>query len=394
MSIRSFATLLMIGFVAASTFATDGQDRAFKEDLRFGAEEDDPEYFWLDEQISCDFQVTANGHIFVVDQRNAQIFEFDPEGTFVREVARKGDGPGEYQAVANLSLNPDGSGIGIDFRNGTLKAHYYGPGMTFQKTEFMKTMGFMFRGGFNREVGYMQMITFGETPAMKINMINKDLEPASVVREVPWPQNLGPRGGEQAAWVDYMAGQFKGFFEIANSGVGFAQDGRVIVGDGNKGEYQVWNEDYTKKLKTIKVPLQPILFGEKQENELVESITTILFKQMGPSAKNLITDRTLEKAIEKANLPNATNHVHGVVGIKDNLFASVVDANFATGEVTLEVIDIDKGSKGRFTLPDKGIFTVFGTRLHFMGDHAYAMVWNEDGDNQIVRYKYDMNRIK
>ena len=52
--------------------------------------------------------VTGDGHIYAFDGQAHQLRRYDSLGTFVRNVGRKGGGPGEYDRVNGLAVAPDG----------------------------------------------------------------------------------------------------------------------------------------------------------------------------------------------------------------------------------------------------------------------------------------------
>ena len=396
MRIKFVVAIFLVSILSLISFASDDMKLAFKEELRFGAVEDDMEYQWLDAQLSCNFEVTANGHIFVLDQRAAVIYEFDGEGKLLRTAATKGDGPGEYQQIASLSLRPDGSGLGMDGGGGSLKVHNYGPGMKHLNSNFStNASGFLFKSRFDRSTGIVQMISEeGGQREMRIDLLDKDLVLIANLRTVTWPNFEGNNASKPSYWEDYMAAQFKGFWEIATTAAGFTDDGRLVVADAKTGNYEVWDATHSTKLKSFHVPIVPRNFGEKQKGELVEAISTILFNQMGPSAKSIISDAVLVNAVEKADLPEKETLVIDIFPIEGNLVAAVINPNFATGTMSLAIIDTEKGYLGTVDFPDTGVFSVFGTRLKFANGKVYAMGWSEDGENQMVRYSYDFSQLK
>ncbi len=54
-----------------------------------------PSFFTMDEA----------GFLFVGDSRNGRIAVFDPEGTYVRSIGRRGEGPGEFQFGPDFPIN-------------------------------------------------------------------------------------------------------------------------------------------------------------------------------------------------------------------------------------------------------------------------------------------------
>lgn len=64
--------------------------------LSIGAVDGDPEYLFT---LASRAQRLANGSILVVENRDAEVRLYDPNGTHVRTIGRPGEGPGEFRWV-------------------------------------------------------------------------------------------------------------------------------------------------------------------------------------------------------------------------------------------------------------------------------------------------------
>jgi len=384
--------LTSMGLVMASSWLLCADPLlVFEQDLRFGVDERQPEYEWIDGQVACDFAVHPSGHIFVSDQRNASILEFDGDGSFIRQVAQRGQGPGEYQGIGAFVILEDGRAIGLDTLQGTLKAHHYNKHVQFESSSVIRnTVGFLFKADFSQQLGFIQMIRFGadQNLSFRLDLVDHELQVIKEIRAVPWPIQDPSRLNDPNHWAEYMAGQFKGFWQAADRAAGFLEDGRLVIAHGKDASYEIWSSDAKEKLKTIRSPRKPYPFTSQQREELVEAVTTILFKQTGNAFTQIVTPNVLQRAIDQADLPKTQSPVYDLIAIDATRFCAVTRANFATGRIELEVIDTEKGYLGRVAFPDPGVFSIFGTRLQFRAGFAYAMVWNQDGENQMVRYRY------
>jgi len=74
-----------------------GEEWTFSETLTIGADEVDPDYQFG--KITS-IQVGPDGLIFVMDQMAGEIRVFDQEGSFVRALGGRGEGPGEFSGSA------------------------------------------------------------------------------------------------------------------------------------------------------------------------------------------------------------------------------------------------------------------------------------------------------
>ncbi len=74
------------------------------EDLVIGRNSDDPNYiFYRPDEILVD----TSGRIFVLDQGNYRIQVFDSEGRYSATIGQEGEGPGEFQSLAAMTIVDD-----------------------------------------------------------------------------------------------------------------------------------------------------------------------------------------------------------------------------------------------------------------------------------------------
>jgi len=83
----------------------------FVEDLTISSENDKGEIL-LYLPILC--AVNEEGNIYIGDYQDSSIKVFDPQGKYLKSIGRKGNGPGEFQAVLDLSFLPDGRYLVLD----------------------------------------------------------------------------------------------------------------------------------------------------------------------------------------------------------------------------------------------------------------------------------------
>jgi hypothetical protein len=96
-------------------YPRDGREvYTFEEDLNIGLEEGDEHYQLYRPQ---DIKVTDNGDIYVIDWREDHLRIFDKDGKYLRTVAQKGRGPGEFETPASFDFLSDGRIVLLDGRN-------------------------------------------------------------------------------------------------------------------------------------------------------------------------------------------------------------------------------------------------------------------------------------
>jgi len=86
----------------------------FKEELSFGGDEEPKEaVLYRPRGILVD----ENDLIYISDYQDAMIKVFDPQGKFVRAIGRKGQGPGEFQAMTAMDFVPGGRLLVFDVQS-------------------------------------------------------------------------------------------------------------------------------------------------------------------------------------------------------------------------------------------------------------------------------------
>lgn len=74
----------------------------FIEDLSIGVEEGEENYMFVN---PIDLSVDTHGNIYVLDFAGTPIKKYDEKGKYIRDIARKGQGPGEFQSPRFLEIS-------------------------------------------------------------------------------------------------------------------------------------------------------------------------------------------------------------------------------------------------------------------------------------------------
>lgn len=82
--------------------AEEFKDMDFNEDLSIGHEDDDENYLLVN---PAEIESDEEGNIFILDYRECLIKEYDPQGRFIRQFGRRGQGPGEFQNPYSMVIS-------------------------------------------------------------------------------------------------------------------------------------------------------------------------------------------------------------------------------------------------------------------------------------------------
>jgi len=368
----------------------------FEEELRFGAEEDGDEYLWTDGSVPASFAIDPRGHFFVADGKSSQVFEFDKDGKLVRIFAKKGQGPGEFQNLSRFQILSDGRAIGFDSLQGTTRFTYYNKQLEYEKTETKS--GFdeiIIRPTFspNSFQFYAWFISF-DTEANKMKfktgLFNADRKLMKELASQEWPVPDQTRIQDPSMWEDFLAKQFEGLLNRGTVLGSFLSDGSILIANAKDFEIEKWDANLKTKIKTFKKAYDPIPYSDEDREALVTFIEDTIFAQGGSQLSSIITKNVIQRAVEKANLPAFKNPIVAMVPMEKNKFAVLRDANFGTGTYKAVFFDENGKSMGTFESPGAGVHSFFGTRLLFRDGYAYTMEKTDLGDNQMVRYRYEI----
>ncbi len=124
-----------------------------------GAEKSENDLF----SVIFDVQADAQGNVYVSDIRDRRIKKFSPNGEYLYDIGRIGQGPGEFQGARDIYVDDNTGDIYVaDF----MKIHQYNQDGVFQNTVSIKRIFHTFFVGANRsfwaKTSYMDETGQGE----------------------------------------------------------------------------------------------------------------------------------------------------------------------------------------------------------------------------------------
>jgi len=282
----------------------------FEEEIAFGGEETGPGAVLKPGQYAIDRQ----SQVYIYESGEGVIKVFGEDGRFVRNVGRKGQGPGEFGQAYFLGFSPDGRLLVTDYQN--RRTSFFGPGGDFlgsyQWTENVSIPYLVLDGA------YVAMMSVFEEGASKMFLKTYDFE-----------------GKELRSWGQFTSPAFKtvtrsaGGGSVVTIGVSLPHSPRsVLAGDDRFLRlYHCLNEAYLieaydaqgRLFRKIDRPYErvPVTAADKSEflaeagdnkerRELYEGLTW-------PDVKT-VTDRML--CDDRGSLWVATNEVKEEAGKK------------------------------------------------------------------------------
>jgi hypothetical protein len=366
-----------------------------KEDLRFGADEEEEEYLWT--MSSVKIVPDKRGHMFIPDQKEGRILEFDPSGKYVATVVRQGNGPGELQGIIALDLLADGRWIALDGpAMGMPKIKYFKPDFTYMDETLPAGFGLVpFNTDFSPDgalisAAYANFDASSGKLYIKNGILSKDL---AVVKEIYSAEQKLPNMGNLADndWSKLIAERLKLFYK----GIGYAvfdEQGNVYTALGSRYEITKWTPDMTTTQLVITREDKPIRNTPEHLRGYVDFLVESM--SLAPAFQSMITKQTMDRALELSDPPITKQPIFGLIPMEDGKLLVIHDFDMGTRMGKGDIFDTSGKFIGQITVPDYGLMShdlgQFRPRMVFRNGFAYTIVTDELGDNRAVRYTYSM----
>ena len=367
------------------------KEMVFHEDLRFGGGEE-ANYLWQDSVISCDLDVNAKGDIFVRDMGSSRILHFDGKGVFKAVIATKGEGPGEFQQANYWGILNEGA-VGYDMAGGGSSFVYFDKNYRFQNETSVLATGYIPRlvkaSPDGNWIFAQAFQADGNSTNKTAILMDRNLKVVEELWSMPTPAPDGDRMFDVNMWKAFLVPRIKLMWEENRHFVSFGYDGSIYKVDGASYRIEKWDATNKKKLMVVEREYTPIPFTERTKQSIVAFFQDTIFEQV-PQVQNVVTEKVLDRAVEDAQLPRFQYPIQGLIPADDGHFAVIHRVDHGEGTVSGHYFSPAGKCLARFDYPGSGIFDVFGIRLVIRAGFFYGLEKNEDGDNQVVRYRFSL----
>ena len=366
----------------------------FTEDLRFGGEEDNDTNMWANPATLI--SVNKQGHMFITDPDDSRVIEYDKNGAYIRTIATEGKGPNQFEFLFNYTILADGSAVGTNSRGGTT-AKFYDANHVYTGTKILNAAGRSVIYAIPSPLGNGYAVLFtqtsGDNPVTKLRtgVIDANLAPIHQFSDV-YQMTFNPARMEDRAYMgEYLTDQLKAFF--GTMGVfNYDGEGRLYSGVSTRYSITRWATDGTTKELVINRKHQPIVNDTAHRIALIQSLVEE-YREVPVLAK-VFTDTVVQRAVDRAKLAPVKNPIFGLIPMEKGKLMVVHDIDMATGNNRGDLYDAKGAYLGHVTLPDHAMVVhfsgLFYPRMVFRNGFAYTVATNADGDNQAVRYRYEL----
>ena len=366
---------------------------AFEEELRFGGGDGEDIYLWPNDNSS----VTADdrGYMYVSDIASKRVLEFDAAGTFVREIASEGEGPGEFRGQPFFQILADGSAMATDLVPMSMPRFYtfdknlaYAdskmadmsgaiPGTAYFSPDGQRLMGTTFR---------MDMAN-GKL-VLGVGVFDNDLKLLRQVSSYDMPMPDFSRMSDPAMWRDNLKYQLDYAFK-GNGAIGFDEQGRIYIGDTKLYRVVRWDSELTEKELVITREHTPIPYQQADLDGMVDNVVNQILQSPMPELSSIFSEAFVKKVVDGLDIPPVKRPIYGLLVTDGGEILVIHDIRLGSTEQLVDVFSPDGRYLNQIRMTGHPFFNLFfGTpRMSFRNGKAYTMRVNEDGDMQVVRYK-------
>ena len=355
------------------------------EDLRFGAEDGDDMFLWPGSQVLV--EADDKGNIYVLDPLEKRIIQFDSQGKFVRLVGQAGEGPSEFQIIQSFQIMADGTGVAFGNMGALTHLTYYTPSIQFKNRVTKTSIGFILQSiqfSPNGKNAACQVTAIAQgSPVMKTtySVLNSDLEELKVLDTLETPAFDPTRAGEASYWAEFMSHQFKAFSKGLNTYYAYDSENNLYSAPGRKYEITKWSPDL-KEIMVIRRDYERVPQTEEQIMAIIDPVQEAMYARLPPQLQSLLTPNVIRKAIELAEFPPVQLPIGGLLTMEDGTLLTIHVSDPIKRTASADIFDKKGKFLGSFEHGSNGL-----PRFVFKNGYGYTVETDDQGDNQIVRYK-------
>lgn len=372
------------------------QTITFEKEWSVGPDRSEDHYIWSGAATVA--IINKDAHIFILDPGSHRIVELDEKGDFVRQIGKRGEGPGEFRILTNMSPLSDGGFVVHEYLLGsTFISFFDAQGNFTDRHSLAQTKKPMLSSQFSPNGKYVSATYFkggadDTVLQMRQEILNKDYTTLIDFGSKKVPNIEPSRIQEPAWWTDFLAPWFK--LIPRQRIVTFGPDGKMFTASGDKYQITRYNAEMKPELKFGR-KYKPRVQSEEDIDALLEPVREELLSNLPPNFRQLVSENVVQKAVEKAELPLAQAAVFGMIPTEDGGCLVVNNYNTQTRRANGDIFDKNGTFLGTCELPpaEIGIFPSYNgyaAKAWFRNGKLYT-IENEEGDYYLCRYKYRLH---
>lgn len=366
----------------------------FEETLRINQDDVADEALWSGP--SQVVRVDSKGNLYVMDQRENRLIQFDENGKFVRQIGQEGQGPGEFQALVTFQIFADDSLWVFENQGAATRVTAFSPDGTYQWRKRIQMPVFPRHGIFSPDKKWMATTVTridGQRgkEITKYLLVSCDFENAEfeIGKELlHWESmSLDPsKINDSNHWAEFLGERFYGLSKGYNAFAVFDSQGRAYTAKADAYKITRLNGKLEPELRFGR-EYKPIPMGQTQVDALVLPIRESILQILPPNLQEIISINVVRRATELAGFPKAQFPIAGLRLIDDETLLVIHGADPATRENIGDLFDTEGRYHGSFAMKDNALMSMV-----FRDGHAYTIETDAEDNNSVVRYRMTLKK--
>ncbi len=328
----------------------------FEEDLSIGVEEGDENYLF---HYPTDIDSDSQGNIYVLDYGACIIKKYDPEGKHIKDIGRRGQGPGEFQRPVRFCLSETETIYVEDLQIESIHV-FNQDGIYLKSIHFPNLSRFSITKNEEIIIGYHAYIPGGNEELKHEYKVSKYSPQKKEViefysQEQPWPSQL--TGDDITFLSPYLV---RWVLDSADN---------IYIGTANRYEVKVFSIEPILLFK-LTMDVDPIPITGEAEKKLSEMLMRY---------KDFTDTNKAKKTLEFFPLFYSFS-----LDEKDRLWIERYPPLWKDGSKTESLFDVFS-SEGKFLF----LATInknISSQLIFKNGYAYSLITEESGYSRAVKF--------
>jgi len=355
------------------------------EDLRV---EPDVDHLWASNNEVV--QVDKRGFMFVMDQRENRILEWDPQGRFVRFIGGTGEGPGEFSALVSFQIFPDQSALAFENQGAVSRFTLYDPGFVFRERKALPPLPQIPRFAVFSPDRKRIATTTTDVASDKNAEITEFLilgnqgdHWKTIQTLLSWKTMALDRKklGDANHWIAFLSERFGVLAKGKDAYAVFDSQGNMFTALADSYQVTRWDSTLKKNLVFTR-SYKPMPLSEAEIDEQTLPVRDAIRSILPPELQEIITLQVIRSAAEKAEFPSVKFPIAGLKPLVGGGLMVVHAVNALTGRGVGDLFDAKGHYRGSINIENNGIGAMI-----FNKEFAYT-IENKDDEANLVRYRF------
>ena len=367
------------------------QTLVFEEDLRLGPANLPEEHLFVGVNVSVD--ADAAGNIYIADGASNRVLVFSPEGGFLRQIGRAGEGPGEFLALRRFEVLTQGGALAFEGMQHLSRINWFDTQYKFARVSQRNNRIHRikdWRGSPDGQTFACELVridTVSKRLVTRFLLTDGALNEQAEFGHFSQEEFDTTRVRDQSYWVTYLAAFFVRELKGQRGYFSFRLDNGVYTAMGGAYEVTQWNAQAMPIRKIVR-RVRPVLLDEASRRAAVAFEHERLLSELPPDLHQVVTLAVVERAFRDAKLPQVKPPIYGLLAMEKG-FIVVGDQKMGSGTCRGDLFSEEGAFLGSFSHELLSL-----RNMVFKNGFAYTIGRDSEGENVMVRWRPSLRDIK